>query len=147
MSASPLVECRIEYVAGSLLLILRCCTRWKTVGFRNWTGYDTLSIFVWIFLTLIYSMEEYLCETSSQLVHQHALYSGTTSWHTSCANGTVAIVGAPIGLSQTQRDALDQATRESYQKGAKGMFASFYFLICLVWSLKGCLIIFFLRLT
>jgi hypothetical protein len=56
-------------------------------------------------------------------------------------------MGAPIAMTQEQREALPPAMRKSMREGAKGMFASFYFLIFLVWSLKGSLIILFLRLT
>lgn len=37
--------------------------------------------------------------------------------------------------------------KKSMREGAKAMFASFFFLIVMVWSLKGCLIMIFLRLT
>jgi hypothetical protein len=56
-------------------------------------------------------------------------------------------MGAPIAMTQEQREALPPEMRKSMREGAKGMFASFYFLIFLVWSLKGSLIILFLRLT
>jgi hypothetical protein len=56
-------------------------------------------------------------------------------------------MGAPIGLTQAQREALPTAMKISMREGAKGMFSSFFFLICLVWSLKACLIVFFLNLT
>ncbi|CAN9346577.1 unnamed protein product [Alternaria alternata] len=59
----------------------------------------------------------------------------------------LSIMGAPIAMTQEQREALPPAMRKSMREGAKGMFASFYFLIFLVWSLKGSLIILFLRLT
>ena len=62
-------------------------------------------------------------------------------------NATPDVMGAPIAMSQEQREALPPAMRKSMREGAKGMFASFYFLIFLVWSLKGSLIILFLRLT
>lgn len=57
------------------------------------------------------------------------------------------VKGAPIALTQEQREALPPAMRKSMREGAKAMFASFYFLIFLVWSLKGCLISLFLRFT
>lgn len=37
--------------------------------------------------------------------------------------------------------------KKSMREGAKAMFASFFFLIVMVWSLKECLIMIFLRLT
>jgi hypothetical protein len=58
-----------------------------------------------------------------------------------------AIVGAPIASTQEQREALSDSMKKSMREGAKGMFASFFFLIMMVWSLKGCLIMIFLRLT
>jgi hypothetical protein len=36
-------------------------------------------------------------------------------------------MGAPIAMSQEQREALPPALRKSMREGAKGMFASFYF--------------------
>jgi hypothetical protein len=57
------------------------------------------------------------------------------------------VMGAPIAMTQEKREALPPEMRKSMREGAKGMFASFYFLIFLVWSLKGSLIILFLRLT
>ncbi|KAH6882882.1 hypothetical protein BKA58DRAFT_464786 [Alternaria rosae] len=47
------------------------------------------------------------------------------------------VTGAPIAMSQEQREALSPAMRKSMREGAKGMFASFYFLIFLVWSLRS----------
>ncbi|XPS96239.1 hypothetical protein M3J09_005511 [Ascochyta lentis] len=59
----------------------------------------------------------------------------------------LAIVGAPIAFTQEQREALPDSQRHSMREGAKAMFASFFFLIMMVWSLKGCLVMLFLRLT
>ena len=59
----------------------------------------------------------------------------------------VAIVGAPIAFTQEQREALPDSRKKSMREGAKAMFASFFFLIMMVWSLKGCLVMIFLRLT
>lgn len=36
---------------------------------------------------------------------------------------------------------------ESFKKGGKAMYASFYCFIAFVWSLKGCLLGFYYRLT
>jgi hypothetical protein len=56
-------------------------------------------------------------------------------------------MGAPIAMTQEEREAFPPEVRRTMREGAKGMFASFYFLIFLVWSLKGCLIMLFLHLT
>ncbi|KAF2640460.1 hypothetical protein P280DRAFT_543151 [Massarina eburnea CBS 473.64] len=93
--------------------------RWATRGkMRTWKLDDWFSISAWMFFTLLYSMVEYL-----------------------------SVVGAPIAFSQAEREALPTAMKISMREGAKAMFASFFFLICLVWSLKACLIVFFLNLT
>ncbi|KAK7993665.1 hypothetical protein PG989_007046 [Apiospora arundinis] len=119
MSTSPaLVECRAEFGAGLFLFILRWVARWRAVGFRQWTWHDYFSISSCVFYTLLYAMIEYL-----------------------------AVVGAPIGLTQVQREALPPAMAASFREGAKAMFSSFYFMICLVWSLKATLIMFFHSFT
>ncbi|KAI4626886.1 uncharacterized protein J4E87_004227 [Alternaria ethzedia] len=115
---ATLIECRTEYAIGSAIIAARFFTRWKTLGWRGLYWDDAFAFTSWIFFTLIYVMVEYL-----------------------------NVMGAPIAMSQEQREALPPATRKSMREGAKGMFASFYFLIFLVWGLKGSLIILFLRLT
>lgn len=85
---------------------------------RAWYWDDWFSISVWIWLTALFSMVEYL-----------------------------AVVGAPIGFTQEQREALTPQMREDMTKGAKGMFASFFILINFVWSAKAVLIVLFIRLT
>ncbi|RAR00454.1 S-adenosyl-L-methionine-dependent methyltransferase [Stemphylium lycopersici] len=115
---ATLIECRFEYAVGSAIIALRFFTRWKTLGWRGFYWDDFFAFWSWVFFTMIYAMVEFL-----------------------------NIKGAPIALTQEQREALSPAMRKSMREGAKGMFASFYFLIFLVWSLKGCLIILFLRLT
>ncbi|EAT78478.2 hypothetical protein SNOG_14241 [Parastagonospora nodorum SN15] len=93
--------------------------RWATrAKMRLWELGDWFSVSAWVFFTIIYAMVEYL-----------------------------SVMGAPIGLTQAQREALPTAMKISMREGAKAMFASFFFLICLVWSLKACLIVFFLNLT
>ncbi|RII21512.1 hypothetical protein CUC08_Gglean000674 [Alternaria sp. MG1] len=115
---ATLIECRVEYALGSVIIAARFFTRWKTLGWRGFYWDDFFAFWSWVFFTLIYVMVEYL-----------------------------SIMGAPIAMTQEQREALPPAMRKSMREGAKGMFASFYFLIFLVWSLKGSLIILFLRLT
>lgn len=65
----------------------------------------------------------------------------------SLTNTQTAVAGAPIALTQEQREALPDSMKVSMREGAKGMFASFFFLIMIVWSLKGCLIMLFFRLA
>ncbi|EUC47017.1 hypothetical protein COCMIDRAFT_91396 [Bipolaris oryzae ATCC 44560] len=113
-----LVECRVEYAMGSAIIGLRFFARWKTQGWRGFYWDDFFAFSSWVFFTLIYAMVEFL-----------------------------SVNEAPIAMTQEQRESLPPAMRKSMREGAKVMFASFYFLIFLVWSLKGCLIILFLHFT
>ncbi|KAF2016212.1 hypothetical protein BU24DRAFT_462393 [Aaosphaeria arxii CBS 175.79] len=118
MAIDIAIECRAEYGVGTCIILLRFFTRCKTVGWRNLYWDDFFAFTAWVFFTLIYAMVEFL-----------------------------GVVGAPIAMTQEQREALPDAMKKSFREGAKGMFASFYFLIFLVWSLKGTLIFLFLHLT
>jgi hypothetical protein len=114
-----LIESRAEYVAGSLILVVRWLLRLKTMGgIRGWRWDDWFSVSVFVWHTALFAMVEYL-----------------------------AVVGAPLGFTQEMREALTPQMREDITKGAKGMYASFFILICLVWSAKGVLLSFFLQLT
>jgi hypothetical protein len=134
---ATLIECRVEYALGSSIIAARFFTRWKTLGWRGLYWDDFFAFCSWVFFTLIYVMVEYLSESTIAVNSTSRFLTDTTS----------GIMGAPIAMSQEQREALPPAMRKSMREGAKGMFASFYFLIFLVWSLKGSLIILFLRLT
>ncbi|KAH8173646.1 hypothetical protein LIA77_07901 [Sarocladium implicatum] len=114
-----IIESRAEYVAGSLILIVRWLIRLKTLGgIRGWRWDDWFSVSVFVWHTALFAMVEYL-----------------------------AVKGAPLGFTQEMREALTPQMREDMTKGAKGMYASFFILICLVWSAKGVLLAFFLQLT
>ena len=114
-----LIESRAEYAAGSLILIVRWLLRLKTMGgVRGWRWDDWFSVSVFVWHTALFAMVEYL-----------------------------AVMGAPLGFTQEMREALTPQMREDMTKGAKGMYASFFILICLVWSAKGVLLAFFLQLT
>ena len=134
---ATLIECRTEYAIGSAIIAARFFTRWKTLGWRGLYWDDAFAFISWIFFTLIYVMVEYLSK----------LTAASPSVSNQSTNTSPDVMGAPIAMSQEQREALPPAMRKSMREGAKGMFASFYFLIFLVWSLKGSLIILFLRLT
>ncbi|KAG9193649.1 hypothetical protein G6011_03684 [Alternaria panax] len=134
---ATLIECRVEYALGSAIIAARFFTRWKALGWRSFYWDDFFAFWSWIFFTLIYVMVEYLIE--STLAVSSALDCLTDT--------TLGMMGAPIAMSQEQREALPPAMRKLMREGAKGMFASFYFLIFSAWSLKGSLIFLFLRLT
>lgn len=59
----------------------------------------------------------------------------------------LAFMGAPLGFTQEQRDALTPKIAMQLQKGAKGMYASFFILIAFVWSAKAVEVAFSLQLT
>lgn len=59
MATETQIECRVEYVVGTAIFILRWFTRAKL---RMWKLDDYFSISAWTFFTLIYAMVEYLCE-------------------------------------------------------------------------------------
>lgn len=63
------------------------------------------------------------------------------------SNHEIATVGAAAGMTSAQRAALPPPMVESFKKGGKAMYASFYCFIAFVWSLKGCLLGFYYRLT
>ncbi|KAF3042448.1 hypothetical protein E8E12_009556 [Didymella heteroderae] len=118
MASETVIECRAEYAVGTAIFAVRWFARWKTTGFKGFIWDEAFAFSAWTFFTLIYAMVELL-----------------------------AIVGAPIAFTQEQREALPDSRKKSMREGAKAMFASFFFLIMMVWSLKGCLVMIFLRLT
>lgn len=121
MAVPPaIIESRAEYAIGSLIIILRLLVRSKTLGppFNGWRWDDWFSVSVFIWHTALFAMVEYL-----------------------------AVVGAPLGFTPEMREALTPEGRASLEKGAKGMYASFFILICFVWSAKAVLIAFFLQLV
>ncbi|KAH7065116.1 hypothetical protein B0J12DRAFT_749238 [Macrophomina phaseolina] len=113
-----LLESRFEYAFGTIIFVCRWFCRWKTVGFKKWSCDDYFSISAWVWFTVMLAMLEYL-----------------------------ATVGAAAGFTDAQRAALPPAMVQSFTKGGKAMYASFYFFIAFVWSLKGCLLGFYYRLT
>jgi hypothetical protein len=120
MAAVPpaLVESRAEYAVGSLILVLRWVIRVRTLGVRGWYWDDWFSVSVFVWHTALFAMVEYL-----------------------------AVVGAPLGFTQEQREALSPEMAAQLRAGAKAMYASFFILINFVWSAKAVLIVFFMRLT
>lgn len=88
------------------------------MGFKKWSWDDYFSISAWLWFTILLAMVEYL-----------------------------ATVGAAAGMTSAQRAALPPPMVESFKKGGKAMYASFYCFIAFVWSLKGCLLGFYYRLT
>lgn len=69
------------------------------------------------------------------------------SWDESRLIHSAAVIGAPILLTDKQREALPVAAQDSFREGAKWMFSCFFVLIFMIWSLKGCLVFLFLGLT
>ncbi|VUC31097.1 unnamed protein product [Clonostachys rosea] len=118
-AVSPaLVESRAEYAVGSLILVVRWLIRIKTLGVRGWYWDDWFSVSVFVWHTALFAMVEYL-----------------------------AVVGAPLGFTQEQREALSPEMAVQLRNGAQAMYASFFILINFVWSAKAVLIVFFMRLT
>jgi hypothetical protein len=95
---------------------------------RMWELGDWFSVSAWVFFTIIYAMVEYLCKSLLR-----STYGEEADLVNSCHGSSYR--------------SLPTAMKISMREGAKAMFASFFFLICLVWSLKACLIVFFLNLT
>ena len=104
------------------------------VGIRGWGWEDFFSVSAWVFFTLIYAMVEFLGEHPTEKPQ-------------SITDPVSAVMGAPIAMNQEQREALPPEMRVTMREGAKAMFSSFFFLIMEVWSLKGCLVFLYLRLT
>jgi hypothetical protein len=62
MATDTQTECRVEYVIGTIIFILRWATRGKL---RIWKLDDWFSVSAWVFFTMIYAMVEYLCKSTS----------------------------------------------------------------------------------
>jgi hypothetical protein len=118
ISCPALIESRLEYAAGTLILLARWVLRLQTLGIRAWHWDDWFSVSVFVWHSALFGMVEYL-----------------------------AVVGAPLGFSQEMSEALTPEMRVQLEKGAKALYATFFILICFVWSAKAVLIAFFLQLT
>ena len=60
---ATLIECRVEYALGSVIIAARFFTRWKTLGWRGFYWDDFFAFWSWVFFTLIYVMVEYLSKS------------------------------------------------------------------------------------
>ncbi|KAL2823777.1 hypothetical protein BDW59DRAFT_148324 [Aspergillus cavernicola] len=111
-------EAWTEYGIGVLVIMLRIFARFKVVGVKNWQGDDYFCILVLAFWTAELCMLE--------LIGQY---------------------GTNIGLTDDQRAALtpDQTDRLVY--GSKCLMAGWTCYVCLIWSLKACMLFFYNRLT
>jgi hypothetical protein len=65
MATETQIECRAEYVVGTLIFILRWATRGKL---KIWKLDDWFSISAWVFFTIIYAMVEYLCKLTAETI-------------------------------------------------------------------------------
>ena len=130
-----IIECRVEYAVNSVIIALRFFARWKTLGWRGFYWDDFFAFASWVFASVGYSILEFMSR----------LHARICRWFLN--SRLVDVKGAPIALTEIQREALTPEMSKSLREGAKAMFASFYIFIFLVWSVKGCLIAFFLRFT
>lgn len=145
MTSPALIECRAQYGVGVSLLALRWFTRWKTVGsVRHWQLDDFFSVMAFVFYTILYSLQEFM---GAYLWLSRAASPCFTTADHYVEYQMVAFAGSTAGLSPAQRQALDPQAIKLLTGGTQAMFASYYILIFLAWSLKGCIIVLFLRLT
>jgi len=101
-----------------IIFFLRFFARWKVVGFRQMKGDDAVAALCLLLFTLEVSMIE-----------------------------LVGHFGSNVGSSDADRAALPQAMRDRMSTGSKIATTSFFAYIFLIYSLKACLILFFLRIT
>ncbi|KAH8701591.1 hypothetical protein BGW36DRAFT_423898 [Talaromyces proteolyticus] len=117
--ASPFqTEAWTEYGFGVVILLLRFFARFRTVGIKSWQGDDYFAIVALLFWTAELSMLE--------LIGRH---------------------GTNIGWTPEQRAAFSDADIASLQIGSKCLLAGWICYTSLIWSLKACMIFFYLRIT
>ncbi|KAJ6442470.1 allantoate permease [Purpureocillium lavendulum] len=112
------IEAWIEYGLGVAVLFLRFFARWKVVGFKKWEGDDYFAILVLVFWTLEFCM--------LQLIGQY---------------------GTNIGVTDEIAETLTREQISRFETGSKFLLAGINFYVSCIWSLKGCMLCFYNRLT
>ncbi|CZR69504.1 related to integral membrane protein PTH11 [Phialocephala subalpina] len=112
------IEIWTLYSLGTAVLFLRFFARWKVVGFYQMQYDDAMAFLCLLLFTLEVSMID-----------------------------LVGRFGSNVGLTEADRAALPQAMIDRMSTGSKIATTSFFAYIFLIYSLKACLIFFFLRIT
>ncbi|POR36122.1 Uncharacterized protein TPAR_03687 [Tolypocladium paradoxum] len=111
-------EAWTEYGLGVFVLFLRCFSRWKTVGFKNWEWDDVFAILVIVFWTL-----ELL---TLELIGQY---------------------GTNIGVTGKKTALLTDIEIRRLEFGSKCVLAGWNFYVTLIWTLKGHMLCFYSRIA
>ncbi|KAI0144728.1 hypothetical protein BJ166DRAFT_77072 [Pestalotiopsis sp. NC0098] len=112
------VEGWVEWSLGVAILLLRLYARWKAVGFKGWKGDDYFSIIALVLWTMDI--------TVVTLVGKYETNIGVTA------------------------EMVEQMTSEEIQHrvlGSKWLFTGWNTYVALIWTLKGCMLFFFNRIT
>ncbi|RVD81466.1 uncharacterized protein DFL_009330 [Arthrobotrys flagrans] len=119
MAYSAIVEQWTEYGIGMAIFILRIIARIKIVGFKGFTGDDYLVPFAMLFYTL-------------QLVSHQIMHD----------NGLIIAI-----KPDTYYEDFTDSQRNRAQLGGKANILSWISYISLIWTLKGCMVFLYYRLT
>ena len=96
---------------------------------------DFFAVLAWIFYVMMVVAIELVGSSTSSSIQASSLINRTVKY------------GALAGLTEKIRLSLTHEQGLSYQKGSIVMFAAFYDLMLLTWSLKFSLLAFYARLT
>ncbi|KAK6338582.1 hypothetical protein TWF730_002645 [Orbilia blumenaviensis] len=119
MAYSAIVEQWVEYGIGMAVFILRIVARAKIVGFKGFNGDDYFVPLAMLFYTL-------------QLVSHQIMHD----------NGLIIII-----KPDTYYNDFDDAQRLQAQLGGKANILSWISYTSLIWTLKGCMVFLYYRLT
>ncbi|KAI9741404.1 MAG: hypothetical protein M1834_003121 [Cirrosporium novae-zelandiae] len=123
MTYSLTAEVFAEYGIGIATLLLRFYARFRVVGIRNfgWDDFFTVSAIV--------------CLSISSLPRS------LLTWN------YPRIYGTTIGLTTETAEEVPESEVPNLRLGAKFAFQNWLYYLCLIWSLKGILLVLFTRLT
>ncbi|KEZ44907.1 hypothetical protein SAPIO_CDS2254 [Scedosporium apiospermum] len=112
------VEAWVEYGLGVLILLIRFFARWSAVGFQGRQGDDYFAVAALIFWTLLL--------VTAELIGQN---------------------GTNVGLNDEIAATLSDEEISKREFGSKVLLAGWVAYVSLIWSLKGCMLFFFNRIT
>ncbi|KND90932.1 hypothetical protein TOPH_04311 [Tolypocladium ophioglossoides CBS 100239] len=136
-------EAWAEYGLGVFILFLRFFARWKAVGFKKWEGDDFFAILVLIFWTLELCMLE-LIGTSSNISASTSCLPIRRHSHITLQTGQN---GTNIGITDEKGALLTEEEISKLEFGSKCLLAGWNFYVTLIWTLKGCMLCYYNRIT
>ncbi|ETS77326.1 hypothetical protein PFICI_11200 [Pestalotiopsis fici W106-1] len=112
------VEGWVEWSLGVAIILLRLYARWKAVGFKGWKGDDYFSVLALILWTMDITV--------------------------------VTLVGkyeTNIGVTTEMVEQMSPEEIHDRELGSKWLFTGWNTYVALIWTLKGCMLFFFNRIT